>query len=343
MLSGLVDWGKLHTSFAPTVSVNRIKKKMKIAKEHLTVKDWQFFYEGEKITEAEFESLVNQIDDISLAKDIPSLNSDSKIHAYYFSKQDPNYKTIFYLNPAGYINFDWPHRYRDELFIVLDKMTEISNYLLLREVYEENKTVELNKSEYSQYLSKEYKTLPQKVFSEKSIGEEYRWLCIKTTKIDELKQFLNLDVEDKITWDDALDKVYSNGFIIVPKGNILTIVGPILNGLKHLVANTGQNHIKRKIELVKKVSSKFGDVGYFMVSYKYGTGECYLASKGKLNYGQYWVDGELEEFGNKSYLDGLYFKGELDISKNLFVDVRDFNRLKLITEKIDYYKEINND
>jgi len=312
---------------------------MKIAKHHLTIRDWQVFNEGEKISESEFESLVGQIEDLNLGKDIPSLNSDSKVHAYYFSKQDPNYKTIFYLNPKGWINFDWPSRYKEELFSVIDKIAELTNYLVLKENYEENKTIELEKIEYKKYLSKEYSNNPNKILSDKTIGEEYRWLCVKTSKVDELKSFLNLELENKISWDDALDKVYGNGFIIVPKDNVVTIVGPILYGLNHLNENTGQNHIKRKIELVEKISSKFGEIGYFMVSYKYGTGECYLANDGKLNYGQFWGDGEKDVFGDESYLDGIYFKGELDISSTLFVDVRDFNRLKIVEKEIEYYLE----
>jgi len=312
---------------------------MKIAKDHLTISDWQVFNEGEKITELEFEDLVDQIEDLKFGKDIPSLNSDSNVHAYYFSKQDPDFKTIFYLNPKGWINFDWPRRYKEEIFKIIDKIAELTNYLILIENFEENKTIELEKSRYSKYLSKEYKPNSSKILTDKTIGEEYKWLCVKTSKVDELKSYLNLELESKMSWDDALDKVYGNGFIIVPKANVITIVGPILYGLNHLNENTEQNHIERKIDLVEKISSKFEEIGYFMVSYKYGTGECYLANEGKLNYGQFWGDREKDVFGDESYLDGMYFKSELDISSSLFVDVRDFNRLEFVEKEVEYYIE----
>lgn len=305
---------------------------MKIAKDHLTIKNWQVFNEGEKISESEFESLVSQINELNLA-------SDSKVHAYYFSKQDPNYETVFYLSPEGWINFDWPSRYKEELFGIIDQITQLTNYLILNEDYEENKTVELKRNEYSKYLSREYFPNKNKILSDKTIGEEYKWLCVKTSKVDELKSFLNIELESKISWDDALDKIYGNGFIIVQKDNIITIVGPILYGLYHLNDINEQNHIKRKIDLVEKISSKFGEVGYFMVSYKYGTGECYLAHDGKLNYGQYWGDGEKILFGEESFLDGMYFKGELDISSTLFVDVRDFSRLEIVENGVEYFIE----
>ncbi len=306
-----------------------------LSKEKLSVENWQVTV-VDKYPEKEFIELVNEMEELIFEHDFKKSEYKFYRKAVSTSKQNPEYYfELLFLN--GFIELSFPDRFKEEFFQLIHKICNQTGLKFFRGDYNKNLYEEIPIEEYQYFLNQDFTPIQETKFSDKEVGIEYRWLSIKTTDKQSVIDFFQLKAAEVVDWDEATDKIYGTRVMIVEKDDCVTLVGSTLPLVKKFLDFENLSHTQQFTRFVEHLSKTFGLVGYFMLTYKYGSGEMYIANDGELKYGRFWGDGDLEVLGNPKFISNYFFKGELDISKNLFTDVQSFNRYEPLKENIRLY------
>ena len=109
-------------------------------------------------------------------------------------------------------------------------------------------------------------------------------IAIPTFEIDEIRKALNLIETTETIWEKAVDECYKNKYMIRCYKDWTIVIGQTENLVSKFFKES-ENLKERKdnfLELLKKLSQKFGRVSYNFNSSKYGVFEEYKCEGGKL-------------------------------------------------------------
>lgn len=266
--------------------------------------------------------------------------SKGKFSAYKRSVQNPDAFARFnYDGQGGGIRFELPKSYVGEYFELLTTLSKEINGVILDRYFKPIPQELIN-----EYTSKEYKNLNLKRHIERSFGENSIWLCVKTENQVELMNKLNLNKSGEDNFVDGMERSYGDGELMItnPTNGWVVIQGSDLiytqysNKKDYLET---EDHPRRTIEFVNRLSKDYKEVGFFMDGEKSNAYSAWYSKNGQLVFGYIIDEIKKEEYGDCSEINKLLISDPQSLSIKYCIDPIEYIYSEVSTKPVIMAKQ----
>ena len=254
-------------------------------------KDWQFKKASESISKEEFSNLKTLLKNL-----IPEENDRYNL----YSTQNEEYSMHLWHSERYDYSItvtSFPERHKEEFIKYIHQICSTLKSKLYSLGNDGESAIEFDFSKHKGSIEKEYKPLNEKQYSKLEINELIGLLTLSTTK-DKVIEYLNLNYNNKDTWENSINDCYNSDSIVIRQIDDWAVV--IVKPENLVNASSAGEQNKLMIKLLKELSQAFGKVGYSFNASKYGYFENYQFMNGEIKYKYIHGDGEEEIDGVKS-------------------------------------------